>query len=134
MLLLDTDVLIDVLRGHAPAIDWFERVAEPPSVPGFVVMELVQDAPDAQRLRRALDLVSQFPIVWPSGADCDRALATYVSLHLSHGLGLIDALIAETAMGRRAMLGTFNVKHFSHVQGLAILQPYARQPGSIRRP
>jgi hypothetical protein len=43
---LDTDVIIDVQRGHDPAVAWFASLAELPSVPGFVVMELVQDARD----------------------------------------------------------------------------------------
>gem|GEM_PF-1434106 len=41
MYLLDTDVLIDIQRGHQPAIDWFSNLQELPSVPGFVVMELI---------------------------------------------------------------------------------------------
>lgn len=44
MYLLDTDVLIDIQRGHAPALSWFASLSEIPSVPGFVVMELIQDA------------------------------------------------------------------------------------------
>ena len=44
MLLLDSDVLIDVQRGYAPAVTWFSGLSELPSVPGFVVMELIQDA------------------------------------------------------------------------------------------
>ena len=43
MYLLDTDVLIDIQRGHAPAITWFASLSELPCVPGFVVMELIQD-------------------------------------------------------------------------------------------
>jgi predicted nucleic acid-binding protein len=44
MYLLDTDVLIDIQRGHEPAISWFSSLTEVPSVPVFVVMELVQDS------------------------------------------------------------------------------------------
>ena len=36
VLLLDTDVLIDIQRGHAPAVAWFGGLADMPSVPGFV--------------------------------------------------------------------------------------------------
>jgi predicted nucleic acid-binding protein len=39
--LVDTDVLIDVQRGHPPALAWFAGLTELPAVPGFVVMELV---------------------------------------------------------------------------------------------
>ena len=47
MYLLDTDVLIDIQRGHAPAVAWFAGLREVPSVPGFVVMEMVQSAQNA---------------------------------------------------------------------------------------
>ena len=44
VLLLDTDVLIDVQRGHAAALAWFAGLTDLPSVPGLVVMELIQTA------------------------------------------------------------------------------------------
>ncbi len=44
MLLIDTDILVDIQRGYQPAVDWFAGLGELPSVPGFVVMELIQDA------------------------------------------------------------------------------------------
>ena len=46
--------------------------------------------------------------------------------YLSDGLGLIDALIAGTALGRCATLYTFNNKHFRVVSGLDMQQPYGR--------
>jgi predicted nucleic acid-binding protein len=124
--LLDSDVLIDVQRGHAPALRWFAGLSTPPSVPGFVAMELVQNAGNAQQVRTALKLISALPIVWPREPDCTRALADFSVLHLSHGLGLLDALIAATALGRGATLCSFNVKHYRAVQGLALLAPYKR--------
>lgn len=51
---LDTDILIDIQRGHAPAVAWFTTLTELPSVPGFVVMELVQGAQNAQQARQVL--------------------------------------------------------------------------------
>ncbi len=53
MYLLDTDVLIDIQRGHEPAIAWFSGLTDVPSVPGFVVMELVQDSQNTQQVRKA---------------------------------------------------------------------------------
>lgn len=126
MYLLDTDVLIDVQRRHAPALKWFVGLNVPPAVPGFVVMELVQDAQNAQQVRTALSLVSPLPVVWPTEVDCARALADFSVLHLSHGLGLLDSLIAATAIGLGADLCTFNVKHYRVVRGISLLTPYVR--------
>ena len=95
--LVDTDVLIDIQRAHPPAVTWFKGLAQLPAVSGFVVMELIQDARNAKEVRRALKLVSPLHIVWATDTDCNRALSDFSTYHLSHGLGLLDALIAATA-------------------------------------
>ena len=47
MLLLDTDVMIDVLRGHPPAVAWLGTVrTEVIALPGYVAMELIQGCRD----------------------------------------------------------------------------------------
>lgn len=126
MRLLDTDILIDIQRGHDPAVGWFASLDELPSVPGFVAMELYQGAPDARRAQEVEDLLAPLAIVWPSAMDCQRALTDFRALHLSHGLGLLDALIAATAIGQGAALVTFNTRHFSPVSGLTTEQPYPK--------
>ncbi|QLE56865.1 PIN domain-containing protein [Nostoc sp. TCL26-01] len=126
MYLLDTDILIDIQRGHTPAITWFASLSELPSIPGFVIMELVQDAENHQKLRNALKLVAPLTVIWPTEADLNRASSDFATYHLSHGLGLLDALIAACAVGRSATLCTFNVKHYRVVPGLIIAQPYTR--------
>jgi predicted nucleic acid-binding protein len=77
-------------------------------------------------VQKALKLISPFPIIWPTEADCSRALADFATCHLSHGLGLLDALIAACAVGRSATLCTFNVKHYAAVPALVTEQPYRR--------
>src|SRR5712691_6151884 len=124
--LVDTDVLIDVQRGHPPALAWFAALTDLPAVPGFVVMELVQDARNGREVRQALKLVAPLQVVWPTEADCARALSDFTAYHLSHGLGLLDALIAACAVGLSATLYTFNVKHYHVVPGLVLAQPYTR--------
>ncbi len=124
--LIDTDVLIDIQRNHAPAIQWFASLTDLPAVPGFVAMELVQGAANARQLSEAIRIVAPFRIVWPTSADCDRALADFRSYHLSHSLGLIDALIAACAIGLGTTLYTFNTRHFSAVPGIVIAKPYTR--------
>lgn len=102
MYLLDTDILIDIQRGHDPALAWFANLTYVPSIPGFVVMELVQDAQNMQQVRKVLKLVAPLPVVWPKEADCARALSDFTTYHLSHNLGLLDALIAACAVGKGA--------------------------------
>jgi predicted nucleic acid-binding protein len=126
MILLDTDVLIDIQRGRPQALAWFSALPELPAVPGFVAMELIQGAQNAQQVRDALKLVAPLPIVWPMEADCARALSDFAALHLTQGLGLLDSLIAACALGRSATLCTFNTKHYRAVSGLVIQEPYKK--------
>lgn len=44
MILLDSDVLIDLLRRRPPAVIWFDALSEDEElmVSGYVVMELIQ--------------------------------------------------------------------------------------------
>lgn len=126
MYLLDTDVLIDIQRGQIAALAWFSNLTELPAIPGFVVMELIQSAPNIRQVRQVLKLVAPLPNVWPTETDCHRALADFTTYHLSHSLGLLDALIAACAVGLSVPLCTFNVKHYQIVPGLQIVQPYNR--------
>lgn len=126
MYILDTDVLIDIQRGHSEALEWFSSLESLPPVPGFVVMELIQGAQNNQQVQQVLKLVAPLPVIWPSEADCNRALSDFTAYHLSHSLGLIDALISATTIGSAGTLCTFNAKHYRVVPGLDMEQPYKR--------
>jgi predicted nucleic acid-binding protein len=124
--LLDTDVLIDVRRRYAPAVAWLVSLPDRPGVSGLVVMELIAGCRDQREVRALLREITPFRLYWPTEADHQRALQTYARGHLSHRLGLLDALIGECAVGLSATLATFNVRHFQAVPGLVTEQPYPR--------
>src|SRR5437870_1450540 len=75
---VDTDILIDIQRGHPPALAWFGGLTQLPGVPGFVLMELIQDARNAREVRQTLKLVAPLPIVWAHGS---RLRASAFRLH-----------------------------------------------------
>lgn len=125
MELIDTDVLIDIQRGLGAVADWFATDPDV-GVPGFVVMELVQDARNSDEVQKALALVDGLEVVWPSEEECQTALEEFSTLHLSHGLGLLDALIAATAVGHGGVLNTFNERHYRMFPGLTTVRPYRR--------
>ena len=125
MILFDTDVMVDILRGHEPAKEWLASVGEI-GVPGLVAMELIQGCQNAREQRELEKKLSEYLLYWPSLDDCNRAMKSFSSHHLSDNIGLLDALIAETAIGINAELATFNVKHYRVIKGLQSLQPYTR--------
>jgi predicted nucleic acid-binding protein len=129
MILLDTDVMIDLLRQYPPAVTWLNSLgAEEIILPGFVAMELIQgcgDKAEQQELEREL---RAYGVVWPSPPVCNEALSVFASYYLSHGLGILDALIGQMAVSLNVNLCTFNQKHYSVIPDLNTLQPYKKIP------
>lgn len=127
MILVDTDVMVDVLRGYEPAIQWLNELQEQEiGVPGLVAMELLQGCQNAREQRQLEKTLAEYQLYWPDSEDCDRALRSFSAHHLSDNIGLLDALIAETVIGLNAELATFNVKHYRVLKGLHSIQPYKR--------
>jgi len=99
MRLLDTDIIVDVQRAYEPALAWLESLEEAPGLPGFVVMELMEGCRDKQEINTLRKQLEPFSVYWPGDADSNRALVTFSHGHLSHSLGVLDALIGECAVG-----------------------------------
>ncbi len=67
-----------------------------------------------------------YSMTWPSLEICDEALSEFARYHLSHGIGILDALIGQTAVALGVPLYNFNQKHYTSIPGLRTLQPYAK--------
>jgi len=89
-----------------------------------VVMELLQGCQDKTEQQKVEQFCRPFVLFWPTKSDCENALQDFAAFHLSNNLGLLDALIGHTALGSNKALATFNVKHYSVINGLKTLQPY----------
>ncbi|MBF0377629.1 MAG: type II toxin-antitoxin system VapC family toxin [Desulfamplus sp.] len=128
MILLDTDVAIDLLRGYPPATEWFASLNddETLALSGFVMMELIQGCKrkiEQDRLKRAL---CDYEIIWLSSKHCNKALDVFIQYHLSHNAGLIDVLVGQTAVAFGVPLYTFNKKHYQFIPNLDTVQPYIK--------
>ena len=128
MILLDSDVLIDLLRNYPPATEWFDTLHEDEEllVPGYVVMELIQGCRNKSEQERTQRELSTYGVVWPSPTDCDQALEVFGTYHLSHNAGLLDVLIGQTSVSLGVPLHTFNQKHYSFIAGIQTVQPYTK--------
>jgi predicted nucleic acid-binding protein len=125
--LLDTDIMIDLQRRYPPALSWFTSLAEPPALPGIVVLELMQDCRNKAEMAVVENLVQPFEVYWPTLQDCARAVAIYPRVVLSHRVGISDILIGECAVGLGATLCTFNTKHFQTIPNLTLERPYRKR-------
>ena len=127
MILLDTDILIDLLRQYPPAVHWLDSLDdEEIGLPGFVVMELLQGCVSKSQQSAVEKALGNFEVVWPQPETCNNALHVFARYHLSHGVGLLDALIGQTAVAMNLPLFTHNQKHYAAFSNLATVQPYQK--------
>ena len=127
MIFLDSDIIIDFLRRYSPAITWLESIdGEKAALSGYVAMELIQGCNNKVELQQIRRLIANFEVVWATAETCNQALDVFAEYNLSHGLGLIDALIGQTSISLGVPLHTFNVKHCAVIPNLTILQPYRK--------
>ena len=111
-LLLDTDVLIDFLRGQPQAVQLLEDTDCEFYVSAVSVAELYVGVRDG-REREVLDqLVGLLQTIEISTEIAQQAGLWRREYGKSHGTGIIDALIAACADASQVPLATLNVKHF----------------------
>ncbi len=125
--LIDTDVLIDILRGTPAAQAWLARSAATAfQIPGVVAMELVMGCRNQAELWRVQQFLGAFSVVWTGAPEFARAYDLLVAYRLTSGLSIPDCLVAAMALTRSATLYTFNMRHFRVITGLDVQEPYAR--------
>lgn len=123
-LLLDTDVLIDYLRGQAEAVAYLERLTTALLISAITVAELYAGVRDGEERTRLDAFISAFEIVPIDGEIAVRGGLYRRDYGKSYGVGLADALIAATALRKQATLVTLNKKHFPMLSGVVV--PYQK--------
>jgi len=127
MITLDSDVMIDLLRQYPPAVTWLDSLGEEEIIlSGFVVMELLQGCRNKIEQAKVEQVLTGFETVWPLPETCEEALMVFARYHLSHGVGLLDALIGQTAVALNLPLHTFNRKHYAAIPKLISIEPYIK--------
>jgi len=110
--LVDTDVLVDYLRGHAQAIAFVTKHAERIVLSSIVVAELYAGVKGEAEQAALDDLVSLFRVVPVTVEIARRGGLLRRDFGKSHNVGLADAILAATAEIENADLSTLNVKHY----------------------
>lgn len=123
-LLVDTDVLIDVLRGREEAIDWLGPRSRQVVLSAITVAELYAGVRGESEQAVLDDMVGLFPVL-PVTFDVSKHGGLFRQrFGPSHGVGLADALIAATAVYHQALLVTLNTKHFPMLERVEM--PYRK--------
>ncbi|HLF54407.1 MAG TPA: type II toxin-antitoxin system VapC family toxin [Candidatus Nanoarchaeia archaeon] len=123
-ILIDTNIFIDHLRNHAPAVHFFQSIAEWENVlfSAITEVELVtgkinNDSSKKEKLMHFLNRWIKITV--------DNPLAEIAGdISRQYGLSVPDAIIAASALTNQAVLITKNIKDFRNVKGLIIKSPY----------
>lgn len=123
-LLIDTDVLIDFLRGHSRASGFLKDLKVPLYISSISVAELYAGVRGSKEELVLERFVNAFTIV-----EVTKVIAVLGGFYRnkygkSHGNGLADSLIAASANTQKITLVTLNKKHFPMVD--SIFTPYIK--------
>ena len=124
MILLDTDIIIDYLRGNPEALRFVDELTEAPATSVIVVAGLyagVRDGSERDKLEALLAGTRLFPLTIAGSVEGGLYRRQFGK---SHGVGLDDCLIAATAQLEGAKLVTLNRKHYPMLSD--VLVPYLK--------
>lgn len=120
-MLIDSDVLVWLTRGHAGAAARLKQI-QPWRISAVTYIELAQGCRDKAELERLKKGLAQHgtQIIAITHAISERAMQLIDQHTLANGLQLGDALIAATALEHQLPLLTGNSKHFAPIAGLTV--------------
>ncbi len=117
-ILVDTDILVDFLRGYSKALAFVNSNPERIILSTIVVAELYAGVKGAAEQAVLDEFVSLFRIV-PVNANIAKAGGLYKRDYAkSHGVGFADATLAATAEAENAELKTLNTRHYPMLKSL----------------
>lgn len=121
-MLLDTTILIDILRGNKQTKDFFQQKKGQSFISSITSMELIVGArnrQEEQAIKTSLQAL-QLETVWVNQTVAKTALKLLEQYQRQVSLGIPDAFIAATAMENHLTLVTGNIKHFRIIKGLKL--------------
>ncbi len=121
--LLDSSIIIDLLREHRPADEWLGQ-QEQLGLSRIVWLEVIEGAQTRSKQEDALKLLRRFELVELTPSDLVWATEQLVRLRLSHNIDSFDCVIASASYRMQLPLYTTNLKHFTPLLGRLAQTPY----------
>lgn len=121
MILLDTNVLIEILKGNQATQDTLATMQSPFYISVITAMELIYGARNKAEVARLKGFIQLFSVLYLSEAISRRASRLVTEYAKSHTLDIPDSLIAATALENRARLFTYNRKDFQFIPDLQLV-------------
>jgi predicted nucleic acid-binding protein len=94
-LVLDSDVLIEILRGRPEASQWLTSLGgQTVGISVVTRMEILQGVRDRQEQTILIAHLNRYELMLLDAGDAIQSLEWFEAYHLSHGVGIMDCLIA----------------------------------------
>jgi predicted nucleic acid-binding protein len=123
--IIETTVLVDLLRGYRPALNWLHTQSSADlGITPVIAMEVISGGQNKIKRLQATRLLRRFQTIHLTPADQDWAVAMQLRYELSHGVGKMDCLIASVNHRLQIPLYTHNLKHFAPLLGPLAQKPY----------
>jgi len=120
-IMLDTNVLIEVLKNNQQTIKKVESLSPPLFVSVISAMELIYGALNKQELKKLQQFLSLFTIIELNEKISKQAFSLITQYAKSHTLDIPDALIAASCLESNKTLFTYNRKDFRFISKLTLL-------------
>src|SRR5271170_1508471 len=89
MVLIDTDVLVECLRGSTAANNWLRSLSkEPFAIPGIAAMELIVGCRNQAELQQIRKFLGAFAVAWPDAAESAQAYELLTTHRLASGISI----------------------------------------------
>ena len=123
LLLIDTDILIDVGRDDKKAVARLqkEEIQFEFGISVITKMELLVGCRNKNELKKLDDFLERFKVLSIEENIADRAVELLRIYRLSHGLLIPDSLIAATALELNVSLLSKNQKDYRFISELNLL-------------
>jgi len=121
MILLDTNVLIEILKNNQNTIQTVSALTPPLAISSITAMELIVGARNKKEIKLLNKFIARFLMIHLDPAISLAALKLITCYANSHALDLPDALISATAINKQARLLTYNTKDFQYIPSLELI-------------
>jgi predicted nucleic acid-binding protein len=130
-ILVDTDIVIDFLRGNKQAISYLKSESKLICFSAITVAEIYAGIKGKKEEVEVERLFSIFPVIAATN-EIAREAGKYINAYRpSHSVEIPDAIIAATCLLSDAELSTFNVKHYPMFKAL---KPSYKKPNKANAP
>ena len=120
MIILDTNVLIEILKNKTETISTLAGIQEPLFISTITSMELFYGARDKQEVKMLGRFLDKFEYLPVNEEISYCALKLVRDFAKSHTLDIPDSLIAASALTNQAALFTYNTKDFQFIPDIEL--------------